>query len=133
MPISRRHLLRRLGAVAAAAAAQPRAEASSGPALPGGVIRLNRNQNPRGASPKVVATMLEAAQHAAGCDPDVESEALREKIARFHSVTPEQVVLVRSNAVWRLSADQFRCPFRDHDLRATLLRLRISPVGQFLT
>jgi histidinol-phosphate aminotransferase len=112
MSISRRHLLRRLGAAAAAAAAAPSlVDASSGPALPGGVIRLNRNENACGPSPAVLATMLDVARHAADCDPDVESEALRDRVARLHSVTSEQVVLgCGSTEIVRMAADALAGP-----------------------
>jgi len=114
MPISRRHLLRRLGAAAAAAAAAPSlVEASSGAALPGGVIRLDRNENPCGPSPQVLAAILDAARQAADCDPEVESEALRKRIARLHSVSAEQVVLgCGSTEILRMAADAFVGPAR---------------------
>jgi histidinol-phosphate aminotransferase len=113
MPISRRHLLQRLGAAAAAAAAAAPwlAEASSGAELSGGRIRLNRNENPCGPSPRVLATMRDAWQQVAGRDPDVECEALRTRIARFHSVGVEQVVLgCGSTEILRMTADAFAGP-----------------------
>jgi histidinol-phosphate aminotransferase len=111
MPISRRHLLRRLGAAAAAAAAAPLVgEASSGAPLPR-LIRLNRNENPYGPSTQVLTAILDAARQAADCDPEVESAALRDRIARFHSVSSEQVVLgCGSSEILRMAADAFAGP-----------------------
>jgi histidinol-phosphate aminotransferase len=120
MAISRRHLLRRIGAAAAAATAMPSlAEASLGAALggesppaaggvAGGLIRLDRNENACGPSAKVIATMLEAAHTVANRYPDVESEALRNRIARFHSLPPDRVVLgCGSGEILRMAADAF--------------------------
>jgi histidinol-phosphate aminotransferase len=120
MAISRRHLLRRLGAAAAAATAVPSfAEASLGAALggdappadgsvAGGLIRLNRNENARGPSAKVIATMRETAQTAAHRYPDIEVEALRDRIARFHGLPPDRVVLgCGSGEILRIAADAF--------------------------
>lgn len=120
MAISRRHLLRRIGAAAAAATAVPSfAEASLGAALAGdassatggvagGLIRLNRNENARGPSATVIATMLDAAQTAAHRYPDIEVEALRNRIAQFHGLPPDRVVLgCGSGEILRIAADTF--------------------------
>jgi histidinol-phosphate aminotransferase len=115
MPISRRHLLRRIGTGAAAAAlgaatseARPKSEVRS---LKSDVIRLNKNENAYGPSAKVIAAMTEAAQSAANRYADVETEALRHKIARFHAVTPEQVVLgCGSGEILRMAAEAFAGP-----------------------
>jgi histidinol-phosphate aminotransferase len=120
MAISRRHLLRRIATAAAAATAVPSlADASFGAALggesqsaaggvAGGLIRLNRNENACGPSAKVIAAMLEAAHTVANRYPDVESEALRNRIARFHSVPPDRVVLGCGSAeILRMAADAF--------------------------
>jgi histidinol-phosphate/aromatic aminotransferase/cobyric acid decarboxylase-like protein len=48
----------------------------SGSSLPGGPIRLNRNENAYGPSPNVIATMQEAARTVANRYPGVEAEAL---------------------------------------------------------
>jgi histidinol-phosphate aminotransferase len=120
MPISRRNLLRRIGAAATVAAGVPSlteaslsaaldsGSAAAGAGVAGGLIRLNRNENARGPSAKVIATMLEAAQTAANRYPDVESDALRNRIARFHSLPPDRVVLgCGSGEILRMAADAF--------------------------
>jgi len=120
MSISRRNLLRRLGAAAATTAAIPSlAEASvraavgepwptSGTSPSGGSIRLHRNENAYGPSPAVIATLQEAARTVAGRYPDAESEALRNAIARFHSVPSDRVVLgCGSREILRMAADAF--------------------------
>jgi histidinol-phosphate aminotransferase len=103
MAISRRTLLGRLGAGAAALAAESRLVADSIAVTSGarldatarsvGPIRLNRNENPYGPSPAVLSAIRDAASAAASRYPDVEAEVLRRKIAALHRVAPEQVVL----------------------------------------
>jgi histidinol-phosphate aminotransferase len=108
MTISRRHLLRRLGAAAAAASAVPSltAAAAEGPA--DGLIRLDRNENPYGPSPRAVAAMHETAQTAADRYSDAEAEALRQRLARVHSVPADRVVLsCGSSEILRMAADAF--------------------------
>jgi len=118
--LSRRSLLQRIGAIAAGTAVAPSlAEATSsappdeptltsGASRPVGPIRLNRNENAYGPSPKAIASMLEASQNAANRYPDLESEALRNRIGRFHSVTPDHVVLgCGSGEILRMAADAF--------------------------
>jgi histidinol-phosphate aminotransferase len=120
MGISRRNLLRRIGAAAAGTAAIPSlAEASvsaafgepwaiSGTSPSGGPVRLDRNENPYGPSSNVIATMEEAARTVACRYPEVESEALRSTIARFHDVRSDQVVLgCGSGEILRMAADAF--------------------------
>ena len=120
MAISRRNLLRRIGAaVAATAAVSSLPEVSLG-AAPGepsepsgagrssGPIRLHRNENAYGPSANVVATMLEAARTVACRYPDMDAEALRTTVARLHRVTPEQVVLgCGAGDILRMAADAF--------------------------
>src|SRR5713101_2995753 len=103
MRISRRKLLRRIGAGASITAAMPSlAELSLSAALgepwltpgasrPGCPIRLSRNENAYGPSAKVIATMQETARTVANRYAD--AAALRNKIAALHRVTTEQVVL----------------------------------------
>ena len=106
MSISRRHLLRRLAAGAATAAAVPLRPAGASPS--GGLIRLNRNENPFGPSAKVSSALLEAARDAPHRYPNKESEALRKTIARFHGVAPERVVLgCGATDILRMAADAF--------------------------
>src|SRR2546425_9913099 len=121
MPVSRRTLLARLGAGAAAAVAAPRIAAGSirtparGPTTdtvrPGQTIRLNRNENPYGPSSSVVAAMRDGALSAACRYPDVEVEGLRRTIARFHGVPMEHVVLGCGSAeILRMAIDAFAGP-----------------------
>jgi len=120
MRFSRRTLLRRIGAGAAISAGLPSlAEASlgiapvfgwgpSGASGPDGPIRLSRNENAYGPSANVIAMMREAALHAASRYPEAKAEALRNKIASLHAVTPEQVILgCGSGEILRMAADAF--------------------------
>jgi histidinol-phosphate aminotransferase len=103
MAISRRTLLGRFGAGAAALVAERRVAASTigltlggAPAEtnpPGGPIRLNRNESAYGPSAAVIAAIRDAASTSATRYPDAEAEELRRKIAALHRVAPEQVVL----------------------------------------
>jgi len=111
MVISRRALLRHIGAAATAAAAAPSfgeaASATGGAAAPA-LTRLDRNENAYGASERVVAAMVDAARGAANRYSDAETELLRNRIARFHSVSPEHVVLGCGSAeILRRAADAF--------------------------
>lgn len=126
MTISRRHLLRGIGAGAAVAAAIPSLTEipfgkdfgfaggslrNAGRAdLPAAPIILSRNENSYGPSEKVIAAMREAL-HLANRYPDDESEALQDKIAAFHSIKKEQVVLgCGSGEILRMSAGAFVGP-----------------------
>jgi len=81
---------------------------SSDAAAPGPMIRLNRNENAYGPSANVIAMMREAALHAANRYPEAEAEALRNKIASLHAVTPEQVILgCGSGEILRMAAEAF--------------------------
>jgi len=96
MAISRRTLLERLAAGAlGTAAARPLAFAETGgPAAPPlkDFIRLHRNESAHGPSPKALAAMRDAATHAARY-PDAAAASLRRKLAAFHRVTVDRVVL----------------------------------------
>ena len=60
-----------------------------------------------------MATLLETAKQLANRYPDTESDALRERIARFHGVAPEQVILgCGSTEILRMAADAFAGPGR---------------------
>lgn len=118
MAISRRALLARLSAGAAAAVAAPRWAVGSSRATPsatppdtiapGQPIRLNRNENAYGPSAVVMTAMREAALGAAFRYPDVEAEALRVMIASQHGVPREQVVLgCGSREILRAAIDAF--------------------------
>src|SRR5258705_10979765 len=95
MVIPRRALLRHIGAAATAAAAAPsfgEAASPAGAAATAALTRLDRNENAYGPSERVVAAMVDASRGAANRYADAEAELLRNKIARFHSVSPERVV-----------------------------------------
>jgi histidinol-phosphate aminotransferase len=59
---------------------------------PGGPIILSRNENAYGPSQKVIASMQDAL-HFANRYPDPAVDALHERIAKSHSIKPEQLVL----------------------------------------
>jgi histidinol-phosphate aminotransferase len=119
MRISRRKALRKMAAGAATVAIPSLTRVSlggvRGSARPSenatnvaGPIRLSRNENPYGPSARMTAAMREAAGTVANRYPDTEAEALRLKIAAFHQVTPEQVVLgCGSRELMRTAVDAF--------------------------
>jgi hypothetical protein len=100
MPISRRNLLRRFGASAAASAASLRVHGRclcevlqpSHVGRPAGPIRLDRNENAYGPSEKAIAAMCEGTS-LANRYPGSECDDLANRIARMHGVGPEQMVL----------------------------------------
>jgi histidinol-phosphate aminotransferase len=92
MAISRRMLLRRVGAGVAIGTLAP-ARRSSGAMALRETIRLNRNENAYGPSRRTVAAMQDAAAQAAFRYPDVESDVLRARIAGLHGVRPDRVLL----------------------------------------
>jgi histidinol-phosphate aminotransferase len=109
-----------MGAGAAAAIAAPAfAEASvsatraafvesPGAIKPAGPIRLHKNEGAYGPSDRAIAAMQEAAVNGASRYPDVESEALRTKIASLHGVTTDSVVLgCGSSEILRMAVDAF--------------------------
>ena len=125
MPISRRNLLRRITTGAAATAAAPLLTEIALGAVRGGVrlpegadkgarpIRLSRNENAYGPSPNVTATMQEAALNAACRYPELEVDALRNKVAALHGVTPDRIVLgCGSSDIMRIVVDSFVGPGR---------------------
>jgi histidinol-phosphate aminotransferase len=96
MSITRRALLERLGAGALSAAVVPRlafaeSEIVDGAVTPG-PIRLHRNENAYGPSPKALAAMRNAAAQAARY-PDDAASSLRAAIARLHDVSADRVLL----------------------------------------
>ena len=110
MPITRRSLLRRIGTGAAAAVAAPSfAEASPGGAIkPEGPIRLHTNEAAYGPSHRAIAAMQEAAATRASRYADVDSEALRTKIAAVHGLTTDRIVLgCGSSEILRMAVDAF--------------------------
>jgi len=97
--ISRRALFRQLGAGTAAAIGLPslaRAADLDGTidAIErGGLVRLDRNENPFGPSPRVLTAIREAASRNMGRYPDAIRASLRTALASLHGVYVDQVVL----------------------------------------
>jgi histidinol-phosphate aminotransferase len=117
MPITRRTLLERLGAAAAASMIAPRASAASRGSLPRasaasrGAIRLHRNENAYGPSPAALAALRDGAASVAGRYPEIEADSLRRKIADLHGVAPDQVVLgCGSTDILRMAAETLAGP-----------------------
>ena len=60
------------------------------PQVPG-LVKLNTNESPFGPSPRVTEAIEAAAGDALRLYPDPQSTRLRETLARYHGVAPEQV------------------------------------------
>lgn len=56
-----------------------------------GLVKLNTNEHPFGPSPKVIEAIRQAADENLRLYPDPQSTRLREALARYHKVAPEQV------------------------------------------
>lgn len=116
MVLSRRKFLHTLGFGAAASAATPWPIPDFSlaaifdprrPEEPGNFIRLNSNENAYGPSEKV-ALVLRSALSMANRYPYMEYETLVERIAGFHGVKSEQVILgCGSTEVLRIAASTF--------------------------
>lgn len=118
MLISRRNLLRRIGAGAATTAAMHslggfslgKVSQATRSTPPGGPILLNKNENAYGPSERAMAAMREALNFA-NRFPDADSEALQDRIASLHAVKPEQVILgCGSTEVLRMATAMFLGP-----------------------
>jgi histidinol-phosphate aminotransferase len=59
----------------------------------GGPVRLHRNENPFGPSPRVLAAIRDAATATTGRYPDDAGALLRKRLATLHHVYADQVVL----------------------------------------
>lgn len=57
------------------------------------LVKLNTNENPYGPSPKVIEAIQAELNDSLRLYPDPEGEGLRQTIADYHSVKPEQVFL----------------------------------------
>ncbi|WP_312166100.1 histidinol-phosphate transaminase [Phenylobacterium sp.] len=55
------------------------------------LVKLNTNESPTGPSPKAMAAIAAEAADTLRLYPDPEARALRETLARYHGVAPEQV------------------------------------------
>jgi histidinol-phosphate aminotransferase len=121
MPVSRRSLLRRLGATAiAGTAAQSLGGLSLAEALElrkpadkglrARPIFLDRNENAYGPSEKVLAALRDATS-VSNRYARTEYDSLANKIAALHSVKPEQIVITcGSSQILRLAAAEFLGP-----------------------
>jgi len=58
-----------------------------------GLIKLNTNENPYPPSPKVLAAIKAAVDGRLRLYPNPTSQALREKLAKFHRCSPENVII----------------------------------------
>ncbi|MGH9140706.1 MAG: pyridoxal phosphate-dependent aminotransferase [Vicinamibacterales bacterium] len=100
MAISRRRLLSRAGAAVAVAAAGPfRRDAAAatiqrGPAP----VRLSHNESAYGASPDALAVIRQVDTGTVSLYPDVEYEALRQKLAARHGVATDRIALGAGSA-----------------------------------
>jgi histidinol-phosphate aminotransferase len=87
------------------------------PQIPG-LVKLNTNEHPFGPSPKAVAAIREAATDSLRLYPDPQSMRLRETLARYHGVRPDQVfvgngsdeVLAHAFAALLKQPEPLRCP-----------------------
>jgi histidinol-phosphate aminotransferase len=114
---SRRHLLFGIGASAVTAAVSPnlgaipflRVASPNAEGALDGPIHLDRNENPYGPSDLAIAAIRDSLGAANRYSDD--AGALRAKIARFHKVDPEQVVLgCGSSEVLQMAAEAFLSP-----------------------
>lgn len=100
MEISRRNLFRQFGAGAAITAALPslaefgliEARPTLAEHHPSGPIILSRNENAFGPSEKVIAAMQGAAR-SANRYPESQTRDLRDRLAKFHGIPAERIVL----------------------------------------
>jgi len=58
-----------------------------------GLIKLNTNENPYPPSPKVLAAIRDAVDGRLRLYPNPTSQALREKLAKLHRCTPENIII----------------------------------------
>jgi histidinol-phosphate aminotransferase len=97
--ISRRTLFRQLGAGTAAAIGLPSLAHAADPDRAfdaverGAPIRLDRNENPFGPSPRTLTAIRDAASRTVGRYPDAAHVSLRTALATLHGVYVDQVVL----------------------------------------
>jgi len=106
MRISRRTLLRHISAGAAAMAGAALRGSRRSLAANGSLIRLDTDANGYGPSARAIAAMRRTAS--AQRYEAREENALRNRIASFHRVTPDQIVLgCGTNEILRMSAEAF--------------------------
>jgi histidinol-phosphate aminotransferase len=118
MPISRRKFVRNIaGSAVAAASLPPLADLAMADILPAsrasephGPIILSRNENAYGPSQKVIASMQDSLQYA-NRYPDSAVSTLHDRIAKSHSIKPEQLVLgCGSGEILSVTASAFLGP-----------------------
>jgi len=118
MPSTRRKFFRSVAAGAATAAGLPVVAdlafsellPASRASEPDGPIILSRNENAYGPSQKVVAVMRDSLQFA-NRYPDSAASALHNRIAKAHSIKPEQLVLgCGSGEILSICASAFLAP-----------------------
>jgi histidinol-phosphate aminotransferase len=118
MSITRRNFFRNVAAGAAATAVLPpladlafsELVPASRASEPGGPIILSRNENAYGPSQKVIASMQNSLQFA-NRYPDPAVSTLHERIAKSHSIKPEQLVLgCGSGEILSIAASAFVGP-----------------------
>ena len=112
MRISRRSLIRRIGAGAAVVTGVPDPFASAWSLAPDGAldkpVRLDKNESAYGPSATAVDAARAAAERLLSSYPEDEPSRLQEKIAASHGVRPSQVVLgCGSSEILRMAADAF--------------------------
>jgi histidinol-phosphate aminotransferase len=118
MSISRRALLRRIGAGAAAGTVLPvlgpgsfAATLSAAGRGTAGPVRLHRNENPAGASASAIAAIQEASARVVNRYPESEEAALRDALAEAHGVPSSNIVLgCGSGEILRMAAAAFAGP-----------------------
>jgi histidinol-phosphate aminotransferase len=118
MSISRRSLLGRLGVGAAVAAAGPAlAESALASVLSpstrsaGDMLRLHRNENAYGPSPRVMLALLDSMAGLIQRFPDVESETLRRALGSLHDVAPDRIIIGSgSTDLLRMAAQAMLAP-----------------------
>jgi len=109
MPITRRNFFRNLATGAAVTAGFPPL-ADLAFSEPRGPIILSRNENAYGPSQKVLASMQDSLTYA-NRYPDPAVNALAERIAKSHSIKPEQLVLgCGSGEILSITASTFLGP-----------------------
>src|SRR6476646_8369161 len=96
MAISRRRLLRRIGAAAAVAASPVPLSAfpvASGPVRGPAPIRLSQNESAYGPSSRVLSVIRDVNAATVALYPDVECEHLRNKLAAAHRVSTDAIAV----------------------------------------
>jgi histidinol-phosphate aminotransferase len=100
MTVSRRTLLRRAGAAVAVAAAGPfRLDTAAATRLRGPApVRLSLNESAYGASPDALSVLRQVDAGTVSLYPDVEYEALRQRLGVKHRVPAERIALGSGSA-----------------------------------